>query len=134
MKKLLFSAAALLCTVAALAQTPTTPTPANKAVAATRRHDPSAKQHAADADEDGQTTRSATHGQTVSTFAQTISLTGADKGAAVSTLASEGRSSAKGQRAARADKSARGGAHGTRATGSSHATTRRAGIGSRHGR
>ncbi|MBF9141445.1 hypothetical protein [Hymenobacter properus] len=103
MKKMLFSAAALLCTVAAMAQAPASASHAVKP-ATTRQHD-------ADDERDGKAGAPANHGQTVSNVAQTTTLTGADKGAAVSAVARSGRGVDHATRSARGEHSHAGGGH-----------------------
>jgi hypothetical protein len=105
MKKTLFSAAALLCSFAALAQAPATSQSANQSAA--RKLEAQAAKRDRQAGNDAATNN---HGQAVSTLAKSTTLTGREKGAAISTLASGGRSAAQGQRAERsARSSARGG-------------------------
>ena len=132
MEKILFSAVALLCSVAAMAQAPAAVSPAlAKAAAIERKQDARTKQH--DADDDRNYDKAAkpdNHGQNVSTFAKTTTLTGADKGAAVSAVARDSRDTGHTPR------SGRGGEHGqrgSRATGSSHAGAGHAGAGHGHG-
>ena len=138
MKKMLFSAAALLCSVAAMAQAPASVLSATaKAAATERKQEAKPKQHDRDGDDrdNDKAAKPDNHGQKVSAFAKTTPLTGADKGAAVSALARSGRSTAQGQRPDHAPRSARGsehGARGGRTTSSSHATSGHAGVG--HGR
>ena len=128
MKKMLFSAAALLCSFAALAQTPAPSTKhANhKLEAKAKRTDRDRKDDQDDRDD--KTAKPDNHGQAVQTLANSTTLTGAEKGAAISTLASGGRSAAKGQSAdhkahgARSERSARGGNRnaGSRPAGAGH--------------
>ena len=122
MQKILLSALALCCSMAALAQAPATPD-ARRAdkVAKERKQEAKTKQRGDDDDRADDRTRDqagkpANHGQTVSAFAQSTTLTGADKGAAVSAVARGGRATARGER------SARGGehGHGGRPAGSGH--------------
>ncbi|GAB3292373.1 hypothetical protein ACFQT0_07150 [Hymenobacter humi] len=128
MKKMLFSAAALFCSFAALAQTPAPSAKhANKAVAADHKLEAKAKRNDQDRSDDKAGTPD-NHGQAVQTLAHSTTLTGAEKGAAISTLASGGRSAAKGQsadhsaRGARGERSARGGNRnaGNRPAGAGH--------------
>ncbi|SNC68297.1 hypothetical protein SAMN06265337_2244 [Hymenobacter gelipurpurascens] len=119
MKKTLLSAAALLCTFAALAQTPTAVAQDGRAPKQAK-HDGKTKQHNEDKDDaDVQKAAPVNHGQAVSAVATTTTLTGAAKGAAVSTVA---RSDAKAAKGIRPERSARGDrSHGNRQTGSTHA-------------
>lgn len=120
MKKMLFSAVALLYSVAAMAQAPAAvfPTPA-KAAAIERKQDDKTKQHDADDDRnDDKAAKPDNHGQNVSTFAKTTTLTGADKGAAVSAVARDSRDTGHKPRSARGSEH---GQRGNRATGSGHA-------------
>ncbi|GAA4055067.1 hypothetical protein GCM10022409_47780 [Hymenobacter glaciei] len=95
-----------------------------------RKQDTKIKQHDADDDRnDDKAAKPDNHGQKVSAFAKTTTLTGADKGAAVSAVARDGRSTARTPRSARGSEH---GGRGSRATGSSHAAGGHAGAG--HGR
>ena len=136
MKKILISAAVMLCSLAALAQAPAAYVAPKAAME--RKQDIKVKQHDANDDHNhDKATKPSNHGQTVSTFAKTTTLTGANKGAAVSAIARNGRSSGQGQRAACAPRSARGGEHGqrgSRPTGNSHAASGHADAGAGHGR
>jgi hypothetical protein len=108
MKKLMLSALGLCCSLAALAQAPTAPD-ARRADQAAKAHKQGVKtrQHGDDDDRTGgQARKPANHGPAVSTLAQSTALTGADKGAAVRAVASDGRSTAH------APRRARGGEHG----------------------
>jgi len=100
MKKLLLSAAlfaASLMTSEGFAQAPqAAPGQAKRAA------------YSSTASTDLMPTARANHGQTVSGVAHSTSLTGADKGAAVSAVASRGRSTTRGQNIARSERSARG--------------------------
>ena len=111
MKKTLISAAVMLCSFAALAQTPTAADAPN----------PSAqRQQQAQARRNGQgngTAATANHGQTVQSFATSTPLTGAAKGAAISEVARSRRPATQGQRPEPSARSARGG----RSTGHAHA-------------
>lgn len=104
----MLSALVLCCSLAALAQAPTAPDARRADQAAkARTQEGKPKQHGDDDDRtDGQARKPANHGPAVSTLAQSTPLTGADKGGAVSAVASDGRSSA------RAPRRARGGGHG----------------------
>ncbi|ALW85607.1 hypothetical protein AUC43_11195 [Hymenobacter sedentarius] len=135
MKKALFSAAALLCSFAALAQAPaaTGVQHPDKSAAKERKHEAKIKLRGEDDDRDGDKADKVApenHGQTVKAFTQSTTLTGADKGAAVSAVASEGRS-AKGDRAARAPRSARGD-HGHGGAGNGHGAGAHQGAGAGH--
>ncbi|OGX82248.1 hypothetical protein BEN47_18645 [Hymenobacter lapidarius] len=123
MKKVLLSALALCCSLAALAQAPTTPDARRADKAAKERKQEAKTKQRGDDDRDGdKASKPANHGQTVSTFAKTTPLTGADKGAAVSAVARGGRSTARGERSARGGE--RG--HGSRPAGSGHQGSSRA--------
>lgn len=103
-----------MCSVAALAQAPApSSTATDNAPQAEREHKVKIKQHDAEGDDDrdgDKAGKPANHGQNVSAFTNATTLSGADKGAAVSTVARDGR-----------------------ATGSSHAAGRHAGAGHGHG-
>lgn len=120
MKKVMLSALALCCSLAALAQAPTTPDARRTdQTARERRHEAKIKikQHDDDHDDD-RAGQPANHGQNVSAVAKSTTLTGADKGAAVSTVARGGHGADHDMGNAR---SARGEhAHAGRPAGSGH--------------
>jgi len=94
MKKMLLAGAALLCSYAAMAQAPAAMVQNPAAETARPPQDAKAK-HAEKATDDRKDAKpDDNHGQTVSSFATTTTLPGADKGAAVSKLASGGRAGA----------------------------------------
>ncbi|QJX48813.1 hypothetical protein HMJ29_18600 [Hymenobacter taeanensis] len=99
MKKVLFSAALLLFALSTMAQAPAAKH-ADRATSKEFKHE--GKDEKAHPDN---------HGQDVQTFAHATALAGSDKGAAISALASNGRSSARGQRL-------NGSARGNRSQGS----------------
>jgi hypothetical protein len=115
MKKLLLPAA-LLCSFAALAQTPAASVDHPDAYAVVQpKQEAKTEDFNPDDHEGGNGNAAATanHGQTVAAFAHSTALTGADKGAAVSALARNGRSTARGEhnhdnRKARGERGARG--------------------------
>ena len=94
-EKKVFFAAALLCSIAALAQAPAPYSLAtNDAPKATREHRVKIKHHEADGDDDrdgDKEGKPANHGQNLSAFTKSTTLSGADKGAAVSAVARGGR-------------------------------------------
>lgn len=136
MKKMLFSAAALLFSVSAMAQAPaqSSVAPAN-APKTEREHKVKIKQHDADGDDDrdgDKANKPANHGQNVSAFAKSTTLTGADKGAAVSAVARGGHGVDHDMKNTRSARGEHGhGARGDRATGSDHANGH---AGAGHGR
>lgn len=124
MKKLLLAAAALFCSLAAYAQTPsTTPRRLAKIEAGTRQPEADKVLERNDHEE---AVAPANHGQTVRTVAQATPLSGADKGAAVSAVASGGRAT----RTARSPRADRG--RSAYPANNSRATTHFGGRG-RHG-
>ena len=120
MKKILLSALALCCSLATLAQAPAS-ADVRRAdqTDKERKHEVKIKQHNHDdADHDGDKAgKSVNHGQNVSTFAQSTTLTGADKGAAASAVARGGHGE---DHVMGNTRSARGGnhSHGGRPAGS----------------
>ena len=136
MKKMLFSAAALLCSVAALAQTPAPSSSATpNAPKAEREHKVKTKQRDAEGNDDhdgDKVGQPDNHGRNVSTFTKSTTLTWADKGTDVSAVARGGRGVDHSLRSARGGEHGEHGARGRRATGSSHAAGGHAGAG--HGR
>ncbi|TGE06018.1 hypothetical protein [Hymenobacter fodinae] len=93
MKKALLFTASLLLALGALAQEPTAPNGKHPAgeTAKARKHKIKDQGEADKATPD-------THGQQVQALAHSTPLTGADKGAAISTFASNGHSAAHGER------------------------------------
>ncbi|TGD79335.1 hypothetical protein [Hymenobacter wooponensis] len=112
MKKASLFAASLLFALSSMAQGPSAPTAKHTSKENTKEHKHEAKNQDEKVNPDN-------HGQEVQAFAHATPLTGADKGAAISALASNGRSSARGQRmvgSARGDR----GHSGTRAADCGH--------------
>ncbi|UOQ55603.1 hypothetical protein [Hymenobacter cellulosivorans] len=105
MKKMLCSAAALLFSVAALAQAPAHKAPRPNKSEARPAQQSEIRDENKDGIQDEVVTTPVNHGQTVQAVAQGTTLTGADKGAAVSSVASARRSTAHDNRTLR---SARG--------------------------
>ena len=91
MKKTLLFAASLLCALGAFAQ--------GTATSAAKHTDKeAAKEHKHETKNQDDKTSPDNHGQQVQSFAHTTALSGADKGAAISALASNGRSAVHRQR------------------------------------
>ncbi|WP_201981587.1 hypothetical protein [Hymenobacter rubidus] len=126
MKRTLALAVALLGSFAALAQAPAPSSATANAPKAEREHKVKIKQHDAEGDDDrdgDKAGKPANHGQNVSTFTKTTSLTGADKGAAVSTVARSGRGIDHATRSARGEHSHASGHLGGGHVANSHAGT-----------
>ena len=88
------------------------------------------KHHEADGDDDrdgDKAGKPANHGQNLSAFTKSTTLSGADKGAAVSAVARGGRGVDHSLRSARGGEHGEHGARGGRATGSRHAAGRHVG-------
>lgn len=130
MKKVLLLALALCGSLAALAQAPATPD-ARRAdqAAGERRHEANSKDKQRGHDDDDQAGQPANHGQNVSTFAKATTLTGADKGAAVSTVARGGHGVDHDMGSARGEHG-----HGGRPAGSGHPGGGHSMGGGHHGR